>query len=84
MKQNDFVNSSLKTNKINIIEEQRIETNITQPSIFRKKALNVKYKDLSFTTDNYAYYIPRCLVIAYFALKSLGLNENLSKMHCKF
>ncbi len=76
---NDFVNSGLKTNKINIIEEQRIETNITQPSIFRKKALNVKYKDLSFTTDNYAYYIPRCLVISYFALKSLGLDDKFIK-----
>ncbi len=72
--ENDLVNNSIKTNKINIIEENEIKTE--EKISNKKKCLRISYKDISITTTDYSYYTPRCFVISYLALKSLGLNEN--------
>ncbi len=77
--ENDLINSSIKTNNINIVEECEINTDITKPSLFKKKCLKVNYKDITFLTNNFSYYIPRCFVISYFALKSFGISEGYIK-----
>ncbi len=83
--ENDIVNSSIKTNKINIIQESNIKTDITKPSIFNKRHLVIKYENTVLNTNNYSYYIPRCMVISYFALKSLGIDEKyIKKMMVNF